>query len=62
MMIKRRHLKGMRPEMLRRFAVWLGLRHIDGMSHRQLVSLVMWLLTRREKKLRGMSHGTGYFN
>jgi hypothetical protein len=57
MKIKRKHLKGMRPETLRRFALWLGLKWIDGMSHRQLANLVMWLLTRHEKKLRGMTHG-----
>lgn len=57
MRIKRRHLKGMHPDALRRFAFWLGLKRIDGMSHRQLASLVMWLLTRHEKKQRGMTLG-----
>jgi hypothetical protein len=39
---------------LRRLAKWLGLkRDIDVMSKRQLVRLIRWLITRRDKRERG---------
>lgn len=46
-------LKQAKPEALIRLARWLGLKRIDGMSHRQLANLVRWLITRREKRERG---------
>lgn len=42
------------PAGLRRLAKFLRL-HIDGMSDRQIVKLVWWLLTRRLKKWRDMA-------
>jgi len=42
------------PTGLRRLARSLRLR-IDGMSDKQIVQLVWWLLTRRAKKLRDMA-------
>jgi hypothetical protein len=52
--LEKRHLKRSKPENLRRFARWLGLkRDIDTMSHRQLANLVFWLLGRKEKRERG---------
>ena len=38
-----------------RLAQWLGLKHIDGMSQRQLASLIVWLITRRDKRSRGLT-------
>lgn len=55
MEIHRRHLKKARPEDVRRLARWLKLRNIDEMSDRQLISLLHWLFTRREKKQRGLA-------
>jgi len=46
-------LRRAKPEALVRFARWLKLRNIDEMSHRQLASLVHWLITRRDKRERG---------
>ena len=52
--LDKRHLKRAKPENLRRFARWLGLKHnIDTMSQRQLANLVFWLLGRRDKRERG---------
>ena len=51
--LEKRHLKRAKPEALIRFARWLGLKHIDGMSHRQLANLVHWLITRKDKRERG---------
>lgn len=52
--LEKRHLKRAKPEDLRRFARWLGLKHdIDTMSHRQLANLVFWLLGRQQKRERG---------
>jgi hypothetical protein len=55
--LEKRHLRRAKPEDLVRLARWLGLKYIDGMSHRQLAKLVHWLITRREKKLRGTWSG-----
>lgn len=52
--ISKRSLKKARPEDVRRFAKWLGLHDIDGMSDRQVVKLLDWYLKRREKRARGM--------
>lgn len=51
--LEKRHLKRAKPEALIRLALWLGLKRIDGMSQRQLASLVFWLLGRKEKRERG---------
>ncbi len=55
--LKRTHLMKTSHENLVRFATWLGLKRLDGMSQRQLSKLVMWLVTRREKRSRGMIVG-----
>lgn len=55
MSISTKNLKRSRPEDLRRFAKWLNLKHIDEMSHRNLAKLVRWLITRREKRERGLT-------
>jgi hypothetical protein len=43
-----------KPENLKRLANFLKLK-TDGMSHRQIVKLVRWLLTRREKRIRNLA-------
>lgn len=45
MKIMRRHLRKAKPENLLRLARSLKLR-VEGMSHRQIVSLVYWRITR----------------
>jgi hypothetical protein len=45
MKIMRRHLKKAKPENILRLARFLKLR-VDDMSHRQIVSLVYWRITR----------------
>ena len=39
---------------VKRLARWLHLKHIDEMSHRQLVNLLHWLFTRRIKRERNL--------
>ena len=61
--LEKRHMKHPKVpvENVRRLAKWLGLRHnIDDMSKRQLASLIFWLITRRDKKLRGLVVGNGW--
>ena len=53
--IAKRHLLHASPENVKRLARWLGLRNTDNMSHRQVCSLVWWLMTRREKRSRGLT-------
>jgi len=53
--MKKSDLKRAKHENLLRLARSLKLHDIDEMSHRQLVALVWWLLTRHEKKARGMT-------
>lgn len=45
MIIKKHHLKNAKPENVVRLAKFLKL-NIDGMSHKQIISLVWWRLTR----------------
>jgi hypothetical protein len=54
MKIKRSTLKKAKPENLLRLAKYLKLR-TDGMSHRNVSKLIYWLLTRREKRERGLT-------
>ena len=59
MILSKGHLTSARhrnPAGLRRLARWLKLR-TEGMSERQVVNLVWWLITRREKKERGLTLG-----
>jgi len=42
-----------KPENVKRLANFLKLR-TDGMSHRQTVKLIRWLLTRRDKRSLGL--------
>lgn len=57
MRITRQMLRAAKPENVRRLARFLKLRNTDDMSHRQLCSLVNWLLRRGEKKSRGTTFG-----
>jgi hypothetical protein len=52
--MKRSTLKAAKPEDVVRLAKWLKLR-IDGMKHKQIVSLVYWLLSREEKRKRNLT-------
>lgn len=51
MKIRRKHLKRASPENLIRLAKSLRLR-IEGMSHKQIASLVYWRITRNEMNRR----------
>lgn len=53
--IAKRHMREARPEDVRRLARWLNIRHIDTMSHRQLISLLDWLFRRPQQRMRGMA-------
>lgn len=55
MEIRKRHLMKARPEDVRRLATWLKMRNINDMSRRQLCSLLHWLFTRREKRMRNLA-------
>jgi hypothetical protein len=47
-------------ESVRRLARWLGLKNnIDSMKRHQLTRLVIWLITRHEKKQSGLIVGDG---
>lgn len=48
MSIKRRHLRKSKPENLLRLSMFLKLR-TEGMSHRQIVNLVYWRITRNNR-------------
>ena len=52
--MKKSTLRKAKPEDVVRLAKYLKLR-IDGMSHRQIISLVCWLLSRREKFMRNLT-------
>lgn len=52
--LRKWQLRRAQPDDLRRLARWLKLHNIDDMSHRQLVKLVYWLLTRKDKRERGL--------
>ena len=52
--MKRSTLKKAKPEDVIRLAKWLKLR-IDGMSHRQVIKLIYWLITREDKRKRGLT-------
>jgi hypothetical protein len=52
--LRKWQLRQAKPDDLRRLARWLKLRNIDDMSQRQLVKLVYWLLTRKDKRERGL--------
>jgi hypothetical protein len=47
--MKKSTLRKSKPENVIRLANWLRL-HIDGMSHRQIIKLVHWRLSREEKR------------
>ena len=53
MLLSRHILRKAKPENLIRLAKWLKL-HIDGISHRQIVNLVYWRITRQSKRDKGM--------
>jgi hypothetical protein len=42
------------PENVIRLALWLKIRNVDTMSHRQLIRLLDWLFKRRERRECGM--------
>ena len=52
--IKTSTLRKSKPENLLRLAKFLKL-HTDGMSHRQIASLIHWLLTRQDKRRRNLT-------
>ena len=52
MKINRHTLRRCKPEDVRRLARSLRLRGIDGMSTRQIIGLLHWLFSRREKRAR----------
>ncbi len=53
--ISKRQLRKAKPEDVRRLARWLKIKHIDTMSHRQLIRLLDWLFKRPAKKRMGMA-------
>lgn len=54
MRLSRGILRRCKPENVLRLARALGLKHLDTMSHKQVCSLIIWLITRREKRERGL--------
>jgi len=58
MQLTRILLRQAKHENVKRLARLLGLkRDIDTMSHSQLANLIVWLITRREKKMHNLTWG-----
>ena len=55
--ITRKDLKAAGPVAVRRLAKFLGLKHLDTMSDRQVLCLVWWRLSRADKRARGIILG-----
>jgi hypothetical protein len=53
--MKRITLRKANPDNLIRLAMWLKL-DVDGMSHRQIASLIHWRITREDKRRRGLTN------
>lgn len=54
-MFSKETLRQVKPENLRRLARMLKVRDLDQMSDRQVVRFMRWLLTRAEKRRRGLA-------